>query len=184
MPTLRTARQAGLGSFVDIDRWMGRRDVRRVAPNTVVERRSHGAIGLGLYGNIIATFLPDDTVDVAFWRHRTETTKSRLNLIRGVHVTHSRRDDVWWVNGVKYWPSPRACWIDEPFVAFRCDFAPYRTEAVCGMARAILEEKRPDLGPVLADALDDAGCTHQRVQAVLRTGQPNDVAQKILGGFP
>jgi len=88
---------------------------------------------------------------------------------------------VWWVNGVQAWPKPTGNWW-EPFVVFRNDFVPYRTEAVCGIARSMLEG-RADLGPVLADALDDAGCAHQRVQEVLRTGQPNDVAQKILGGI-
>ncbi len=184
MPTLRAAREAGLGSLADTDRWMGSRDKKTLAPNTVVHRRSFGGFWLTLYDNTIATFLPDDSVNLLFWRWRTETTKSRLNIVRGVHVTHSRRDDVWWVNGAKYWPSHRACWIDEPFVAFRCDFSPYRTEAVCGIARVIQEEGRADLSPVLADALDDAGCPHQRVQDVLRSAQPNDVVQKILGGFP
>jgi len=177
MPTLKKARlMAGLGSLADIDWWMGRHHQRTLCPNTKVHRRQNGGFGYTLHNNVIATFLPDDSVSISFCGWRTVTTKSRLNLIAGVRA--HKDGGLWFVNGVQVWPRPRVWPWD--FVAFRNDFVPYRTEAVCGIARKILEEGRPDISPVLADALDDAGCAHQRVQEVLRSGQPNDVVEKIL----
>src|SRR5262249_15035832 len=44
--------------------------------------------------------------------------------------------------------------------------------AVLGLARALCDEPRPDLFPVLADALEEAGCDSGDLLAACRAGDP------------
>jgi hypothetical protein len=64
------------------------------------------------------------------------------------------------------------CVFGDPFRS--AAFEPsWRTEAVVGLTRGILADEAYDRLPVLADALDDAGCDDAQVLGHLRGGGPH-----------
>jgi hypothetical protein len=56
----------------------------------------------------------------------------------------------------------------------------WRTDHSRGVARTIVEDERPDLLPVLADALEDAGCTRATMLARMRDGIATWVPDLVL----
>lgn len=76
------------------------------------------------------------------------------------------------------------CIIGNPFrpVAFAAD---WRTDTAVALARGIYDERAWDRLPVLADALEDAGCDHPDVMAHLRGPGPHAsgcwVVDEVLG---
>lgn len=76
-------------------------------------------------------------------------------------------------------------WADEHRARNRFDPS-WRTEAVVALARTIRHNNEHHLGPVLADALDDAGCTNQFMLRDCRAGRYDRgrwVCQIILDEF-
>jgi hypothetical protein len=54
------------------------------------------------------------------------------------------------------------------------------TKAAKTVAQTIREENRPDLFPILADALEDAGCTSEHVLRACRDGNPQADGDWVL----
>ncbi|MCE9566613.1 MAG: hypothetical protein K8U57_31710 [Planctomycetes bacterium] len=49
----------------------------------------------------------------------------------------------------------------------------FNNHAVRDLALSIRDEKRPDVFPILADALEEAGCTNDDMLNSCRTGDPD-----------
>ncbi|HET6572444.1 MAG TPA: hypothetical protein VFG68_02490 [Fimbriiglobus sp.] len=76
------------------------------------------------------------------------------------------------------------CIVGYPFRPVACDPS-WRTSTVVGLAEAIYADRVFDRLPILADALEDAGCTHPDVLAHCRGDGPHArgcwVVDLILG---
>lgn len=59
--------------------WLGKRDTRKVANNTYLQRRSEGRLAVKLHNTDILTFHPDGSVVFTTGGWKTMTTKERMN---------------------------------------------------------------------------------------------------------
>jgi hypothetical protein len=64
------------------------------------------------------------------------------------------------------------CIVGNPFRPVTCDPS-WRTSTVVGLAEAIYADRAFDRLPIMADALEDAGCTHPGVQSHCRGDGPH-----------
>ena len=144
----------------------------KLAPNTVLTSKD-GCFAVRFYRTDILTFHPDGRVVFRTGGFRTATTKERLNRYSPVGVWASRK--VWYVGGDVF---------EEGYVYHGRPAMPeirpeWLTENVRGLMANIDngEHWRGDLLPLLADALEDAGCDSAELLDALRlpNGDPASV---------
>jgi biotin carboxyl carrier protein len=121
------------------------------------------------HGIVVETmFLPEDFVDYGSHLYRL------LPLTPGEHARYQRGDAVGLLRDI----------FGDPFREVMLDPA-WRTEAVVGLARGMYETRNFSPMPVLADALEDAGCADPGVLAHCRATTPHTrgcfVVDAVLG---
>lgn len=124
----------------------------------------------------------------------TEGDRYLLHLVRSWHDDwEDREDEVTPLN-----PRPEDIWyaVEVPQCGFRAEYARavnqvypfdpcWRTDAVMGLAQRAAERREPELLPILADALEDAGCDDRPLLHHCRGSGPHShrcwVLDAVLG---
>jgi hypothetical protein len=153
-------------------RLLGRKDRAKVGHNTYLERDDHNSCWRVRYhGHAIVVVHDDGTMTLASAGHRTVTTKQRINwfLPPGCSVFQSRH--VWYYA----WPGGRIEFADGMRVGPNGSMwrPVWVSRDVVDLARAIKASGGYDRLPVLADALEEAGCDDPALLADCRGDGPH-----------
>jgi hypothetical protein len=92
-------------------------------------------------------------------------------VCREGHEVATERSDCWMAHGAHL--APAAVFADPTGFALNPAWLVWNGGGVLGLAREVRRKKAFDLLPVLADALEDAGCTDAALLGRLRGGGPH-----------